>query len=176
MEARLLLESQLKSLSLKFRLFGRAEVRELRRILHSGEQILHCIFGYYQGGSGILVATNKRILLVDKRPFFLNLESISYEKIRDVAFNLKFLQATLHLQSGMHKLTFRSVSDARLRKLKEYVESRMRSISQIEQEIVNEVATKTQSYINPVWQSRHNKLRTRKYPTKFYPTATSQAR
>lgn len=164
----LVTEAQLKQLGPKFRMFGRAEVRELHRIISSDEKIHHCIYGYYQGGSGILVATNRRVLLIDKRPFFLNLEDLAYEKIRDIAFMNQFLQATLHLQAGMKKLSFRSISDARLRRLKEFVEARILEVSQVEATIVNEVNLLSKPYLNQAWRARRTGRMTKRYPKKFY--------
>lgn len=171
MEVTQKLETQLKSIKLGFRMFGRSELRELKRILKENETVHHCVYGYYEGGSGILVATNHRVLLIDKRAFFLNLEDFSYETIKDVVINLKFLQAAIYIQSGMKKLSFRSVSDAKLKKLMSFIQEQIKDISQIESTIINEAKLISKPYLNPAWRSRHTILKTRKYPTKFYTQA-----
>lgn len=124
--------SQLTELGIKFRFFGRAEVKELANIIGSEEQIRHCVSGSYQGGRALLVATNRRILLVDKRPFFLNLEDIRYEMISDVYFAGRLLNAKMSLQNGNKVLEFTSISDARLRKLCEFTQDQITKARQLE--------------------------------------------
>ncbi len=116
---------QLNALGLRFALFGRSETKELANVLNEGETIKHCVFGFYQGGSALLVATGNRLLLVDKRPFFLNLEDIRYEMINEVDYSGRLLDAAIHLHTGNKQLKFRSFSDARLRQLCTYIQNQI---------------------------------------------------
>ena len=124
--------SQLDYLGLKFRFFGRAEVRELANIINPGEKIHHCVYGHYQGGSALLVATDSRLLLVDKRPFFLNLEDIRYEMINEVYFAGRLLDASVKLYTSSKTLTFKSLSDARLRHLCIFTQDQITRARQLE--------------------------------------------
>ena len=65
------LEEQLKRIGSNYQFWGRSEIRELAHVLLPGEIIEHCINGYYEGGFALLAATNQRVLLVDKKPFYL---------------------------------------------------------------------------------------------------------
>lgn len=123
---------QLNSIGLKFSFFGRSEVKELADILNEGEIIRHCTYGYYQGGSALLVATDGRLLLIDKKPFFLNLEDLRYEMINEVDFAGRFLDATVSLHTGNRKLAFRSFTDARLRELCRFTQDQITRARQIE--------------------------------------------
>lgn len=123
---------QLSGLGLKFRLFGKPETKELANVLNPEEKIFHCVYGFYQGGSALLVATSHRLLLVDKRPFFLNLEDIRYEMINEVDFAGRLLDASVHLHTGNKKLRFRSFTDARLRKMCTFVQNQITRARQIE--------------------------------------------
>ncbi len=125
--------AQLNGLGLKFRFFGRKEVDELPSIINPGEQIRHCVYGSYQGGSGLLVATDRRILLIDKRPFFLNIEDFRYEMLSDVYFAGRMLNAAVSLNAGTKELRFVSISDARLRKLYTYTQDQITTARQLEQ-------------------------------------------
>ena len=124
--------AQLSMLGLRFRFFGRAEVRELANIINEGEQIKHCVYGSYQGGSALLVATSSRVLLIDKRPFFLNLEDIRYEMMNEVYFAGRLLNAKVRLHSGNKVLEFTSLSDARLRKLYSFTQDQITKARQLE--------------------------------------------
>ncbi|HMT19223.1 MAG TPA: PH domain-containing protein [Candidatus Saccharibacteria bacterium] len=123
---------QLRALNLQFRVFGNAEVRELALVLNEQEHIQHCIYGYYQGGSALLVATSNRLLLIDKRPFFLNLEDVRYEMITDVRFAGRLLDATVFLQTSGKSLLFRSFADKRLRVLCGYIQDQITRARQLE--------------------------------------------
>lgn len=48
------------------KLLGRKEIKELPSILWEDENIERLVQGFYNGGLGILVATNKRLIFVDK--------------------------------------------------------------------------------------------------------------
>ena len=123
---------QLRALGLNYSFFGKPETRELAKILNADEVINHCTFGFYQGGSALLVATNMRLLLVDKRPFFVNLEDIRYEMINEVDFAGRLLDASVQLHTGSKQLKFRSFADARLRKLCSFVQDQITRARQLE--------------------------------------------
>jgi|GEM_PF-1819290 len=161
------ISTQLKNLNLRFRLFGRSEIKELRKVLQSEEKILHCVYGFYQGGSGILVATEHRVLLIDKRPFFVNIEDITFETLRHAELTLKSLQASLHIHDGVKKLIFRSLSDARLKDMKEYLATKI--VIPTKQQITSVLLSdNAKPYLNPAWRPRHTVLLPRPRPHKYY--------
>lgn len=166
------IDSQLKITGLRFRLFGRSEIRELKNVIQPNENIIQCAYGYYQGGSGLLVATNKRVILIDKRPFFLNFESIAFENIKSIDFGARFLQGSVYVHAGLKKLIFRSVSDARLREICKYVQAKVEKIEKPIKSSVTEPSQLLRSvhahrpYLNPAWRPHHILPRPR--PSKFY--------
>lgn len=165
------LKSQLSRLRLHFWFFGRSEINELRKILEPSEVIRHCARGYYDGGSGILVATNKRLMLIDKRPFYLNLEEMKYELIRDVRFDQKFLQATLMIRTNAKNLMFRSVSDARLRQMQQFVSDEISLAKKHFAESLSDSRLSkmdNQKHQHPAWTPHNPMLLKRRRPTKFY--------
>ena len=168
------LKSQLARLNAHFWIFGRAEAKELRKILNPGEVIIHCAHGYYHGGSGLLVATNHRLLLIDKRPFYLNLEDMKYHTIKSVDCRQHFLTAMVVINCGAKKLYFKSVSDARLKLITDYIKDELevakRRFAQVMSE--NSSIKPTKSYQNPAWAPHHPvAIRPRSRPSKFYPAA-----
>lgn len=116
---------QLASLGVKFRFFGRPEIRELANVLNPGEQIHHIVNGFYQGGMALLVSTNRRLLLVDKKPLFLNLEDIRYEMISELDYVARFVDSTINLSMSNKQLSFRSYNGARLRELCAFVQDQI---------------------------------------------------
>lgn len=101
----------------KYRFFGRAEIRELNKTLETGETLEHCVFGYYQGGSGILAATNKRLLLIDKRPFFTHVDTFDYSTIHGIEFKRHTFTSRVNIRCREKQLSFATVSDAMLYRL-----------------------------------------------------------
>ena len=130
---------QLKSIGLSYKFFAKPEVRELTKILALDEVIKHCTFGFYQGGSALLVATQRRIILLDKRPFFLNLEIINYEMIKELDYAGRLLDATIRLNTGTDKkLHFRSFADGRLHLLRDYVLDQIALLMDANDKIIQE--------------------------------------
>jgi Bacterial PH domain len=161
-------DKQLSNLGLHFKFFGRKEINELRRILEVGEQIMHGIHGYYQGGSAILVATNKRLLLVDKQPLFLHVDEIAYDLVRNTALSKTFLQSMLQVKTLNKNLSFRAFKDAKLKDLCEYIEEQREKFEEIASESVGSTVV-NEGYLymrHPAWRPHAPHLiRTR--PTKF---------
>jgi len=172
MVSKKILKQQLKLTGFGFCFRGRAEIKELRSILRTDETIRQCVFGTYHGGSGLLVATDQRLLLVDKRPFFLNLEEIQYVDITNIEFHKHLLQAVVHLKAKGHRTIFRSISDARLKRVCIEV---MRNSHINRAAVAAETGTNStkrrrvfKPYLNPGWSPHHTGLIHRKRPTKFY--------
>lgn len=167
-----LLTNQLRHIGYKFRVFGRTEINELQRTLEPGELIIQCVYGYYQGGSGLLVATDKRVILIDKRPFYLYVENHKYEAITQIDFASRMLQGVLYFQAGVKKLIFKSVSDARLAGLCGYVQDKIATIEK--PLVVNHVVSNfnTKPYLNPAWRPHHITFLRRPRPSKFHISPT----
>lgn len=118
-------EKQLKAVGVSFMFFGRAEVRELRHIMVPGEVIEHCVTGRYEGGYAVLIGTNLRLLLIDKKPFYLTLEDIRYDMIVEVDYLYRLLNASIKVCTPNKTLNFASYKKADLRMLATYVQQRV---------------------------------------------------
>lgn len=162
-------KDQLHHSGFRYRIFGRSEANELANIINSDETIIHCVYGHYHGGSGLIVATDSRVILVDKRAFYLNVESMPFENIRDIDFGSNMLQGILYMHYGTKRIVFRSISDAHLRKLKDYVSAKLDNISALAgsfQEPLQRPAKK--QYQNPAWRPHHITMLPRSRNTKYH--------
>lgn len=110
-------ERQLKAINCNFRFFGRPEVRELAKVLREDETISQAVNGFYEGGFALLCVTNKRLLLIDRKPMFLTLEDIRFDMIAEVDFNYRLLNATVNIYSAYKSLIFTSWNHRKLRLL-----------------------------------------------------------
>jgi hypothetical protein len=79
------IKKQVSSLDGTSMLLGRKEIKELPSILWEDECVEQIIQGTYNNGNGILVATNKRLVFVDKGIIFgLKVEDFPYDKITSI--------------------------------------------------------------------------------------------
>lgn len=123
-------ERELISVGSYIRFVGRPALRELPKILVDGEKIKHCLNIRYEGGVALLCVTNFRVLLIDKKPFFLMLEDIRYEMIMEVDYGYQMFSGQVKMIMPNKKLTFRAFKKDQLRNMTSYVQSRMLSSRQ----------------------------------------------
>lgn len=111
-------EGQLKKIDFKYTGWGRTEVRELPAIILPDEEIFECVNGIYEGGFALLVATNFRVLLVDKKPLkYLTVEDLRFDMINEIDYSHRLLGARISISTGSKNLRFLSYNQDRLRKL-----------------------------------------------------------
>lgn len=124
------IEVMLAKVGMYNKYWGRAEIRELCNILTDNEEIIGAVNGRYEGGWALLVATNKRLLLIDKKPWYLGLEDIRYDMIAEVDFRGALLDATISIQTLNKTLHFRSARQARLRTMTGFVQQHVMKMRQ----------------------------------------------
>lgn len=124
-------EKQLEGAGCNFKLWGRAEARELCHVLFEGENIAHCVNGQYVNGFAMLCATDHRVLLIDKKPMnFLNVEDVRFEMISEFDYSHRLLNARVSICTPTKTMTFTSWNTYRLRALLNYVQQRVIEIRQ----------------------------------------------
>jgi hypothetical protein len=116
---------QLKQIGYRFNFWMRREVAELSEVLDEDETIKQCVNGYYRGGFALLAATNQRLILIDRKPMFLTLEVLWYDKIGQVDYNHRLLNATICVATPNKDLTFTSYNHSHLRQMLLYTQQRM---------------------------------------------------
>jgi hypothetical protein len=91
------------------------ETYYLPHLLHKDERIMGSVYGRYKGGRGALIATDQRVLFLDKKPLFLHFDELTYLIIGGVTYTrTSFISyVTLHTRLGDYKLrTFNSKNAA----------------------------------------------------------------
>ena len=121
--------AQLKRIGFNEHAWGRAEVRDLPNIILPDEEIFECVNGIYEGGFALLVATDVRVLLIDKKPLnYLTVEDLRFDMINEIDYNHRAFGAYVDITTGNRELKFRSYNRQRLRKLINHVQHRMAEI------------------------------------------------
>lgn len=136
-------ERQLKRIGVSFRFWGKAELRELPKILLENEQIQGCINGRYEGGFAMLCATDQRLLLIDKKPLFLTMTDLRYDMISEVDYNYRLLDAAVRVCTPNKNFFFQSWRQKELRDIAVYVQQRVIELrlhhTQQQQEVTAEI-------------------------------------
>ena len=114
---------QLKRVNFVAHIWNRAEVRELPNILLPDEEIYECANGAYEGGLAVLVATNVRVLLIDKKLLnYLTVEDLRFDMINEIDYSHRLMGAYISISAGAKNLRFTSYNQPRLRKLINHVQ------------------------------------------------------
>jgi hypothetical protein len=89
--------------------FWLPETHTLPYIIHPDEHIKGIVYGHYKhsasepaSGRGALVATDSRILLIDKKPLFLRCDELTYHVVSGVTYTKVGMAGTvtLHTRAG----------------------------------------------------------------------------
>ena len=128
-------KDQLNKIGFKQYGWGRAEVRELPNILLPDEEIYEAANGFYDGGFALLLATDVRVLLIDKKPFnFLTVEDLRFDMINEIDYSHRLLLgATINISTGSKNLRFQSLNQPKLRKLIGHVQDCMANAKKTQQ-------------------------------------------
>lgn len=126
--------AQLKHLNFRPSFWTKPEISELPKILIPGERLMQVAMGRYNGGFALLCCTDQRVLLIDKKIFFLTLEDCRYDMIAEVMYQYRLLDATVTLTYASKALEFKSWNQANLRRLTTYIQQRVMEVRQYDQQ------------------------------------------
>lgn len=116
-------DKQLKKIKYNIHGWGRTEALELKNIILEGEEIYEVVNGLYEGGFAMLVATDVRMLLIDKKPLnYLTVEDMRFDMINELDYYHRLLGAHISISAGTKNLKFTSYNQPRLRKLISHVQ------------------------------------------------------
>lgn len=126
-----IIEARLEQLRFRVSRWFKPEINELCHILMDNEQIISLACGRYFGSFALLVATDQRLLLIDKRMFFMTIEDTRYDMISEIDYNSRVYEGmvTIYTVNKTHK--FSSIKHRKeLRDLTKYVQQRVMDFRQ----------------------------------------------
>jgi hypothetical protein len=183
-----IIEARLAKLGFKTSLWFKPEIRELQHILMDNEQIVGAVAGRYFGGFALLVATDRRILLIDKKLPYVSVEDIRYDMISEIDYSSQLFDATITIFTVNKQHRFNSWKHKHhLRKLTQYSQQRVMEVrqhysgSQAQQDIIRNVKgpSLSQSYnynqllqLQPPWMNQEVR---RKLPSPHLPRIVGAA-
>lgn len=122
------ISAQLRRLDLGSQILGRKELRELPAILWDDEDVLDVVQGIYENGTGILVATQKRLVFVDKGWLYgLRVEDFSLDKISSIQYETGLVFGSITIFTSGNKAVIKQVEKGRVRTFAESVRARISS-------------------------------------------------
>lgn len=155
------IENQLHAINFNQSGWGRTEVGELPSIILPDEVIYECVNGIYEGGFALLVATDVRVLLIDKKPLnYLTVEDLRFDMINEIDYSHRVIGAYISVSAGAKSLRFTSLNQRRLRKLITHVQhcmadaKKQQAASQVDQkQHLERINQQLQTYL--LAQHRH---------------------
>lgn len=88
----------------------KSESRYLPKILHPNEHIEAVIYGQHNSSSAMLIATDERIIYLDKKPMAEMFDEVSYEVISGIEFDIHTFFATVVLHTAVKNYDFKFVN------------------------------------------------------------------
>lgn len=109
------------------------EARFLHNIVEDDEHIKAVIYGLYgengfgvqTSNSGMLVATDKRLIFIDRKPLFSDVDELGYEAIIGINVNSAPIFSAVEVHTARKEFHFRNVNKKCARHFEKYIESRV---------------------------------------------------
>ena len=101
----------------------KSETRQLPTIIAQGETIYGCIYGQYESGSAMLIATDRRLIFVDRKPMHTILEETAFDQIMDIGADWQPIYARVLVNARARRYIFRYVNIKCARIFVKYLEN-----------------------------------------------------
>lgn len=119
------IKTQLRSVGASTYELQKPEVPELAKLLHDNETIQAFIFGFYEAGYGMMVATSKRLLFVDRMFVGLRVEDLPYSTLNAVEYDLSLFFGRIKVLSRAGEFHFRWVKKTHATNFYHYVDQKI---------------------------------------------------
>lgn len=126
-------------------------IHNLPSVIHPDEHIKGVIYGWRDKNTATIVATDRRLIYMDHKPFFRINDEISYDFVSGISHNAqgRFSGVIIHTRAGDYNLRFVNTECAKI--FVQYIESRgiehlkNRSVGPIKKPISSEVTPRIES-------------------------------
>jgi len=125
------IEIELRKLGVRNQFWCKPEIKELVHVLTDEETITNAANGRYQGGFALIVITNHRLLLIDKKLWSMTMEDVRFDMITEVDYTSRLFDATISVRTINKVLRFTSIHQKQLRGLTKYLQGRILELRQM---------------------------------------------
>lgn len=124
------IKNQIKSLDGASKFLGRKEIKELPNILWQDELVEKIVQGRYNSNFGVLVATNKRLIFVDKKLIGVRVEDFPYDKLTSIQYETGIVFGKISIFTSGNRANIEKIAPKdQVRNFAEYVRARITSHS-----------------------------------------------
>lgn len=124
-------KDQISRLDSASKFLGHKEIKELPNILWEDEKVEKIVQGLYEKKQGILVATNKRLVFVDKGLIYgLRVEDFPYDKVSSIQYKTGLLFGELTIFSSGNKADIQQIEKKQVRDFCDYVRARITDVKE----------------------------------------------
>lgn len=124
------LDEQVRRLDGAAQFLGRKELHELPNILHDTEVVLDLAQGTYENGNGLLVATDRRVLFINRGILYgLKVEDFPLDKVSSIQYETGMLLGSITIFTSGNKAVVKNVQKDRARSFAEGVRSRISAMT-----------------------------------------------
>lgn len=102
----------------------KSESRYLPKIMHEDEHIGGVVYGQYGGGSAMLIATDHRVIFLDRKPLFTTTDELTYDIVSGVKHDSAGILNTVVLHTRIADYTIRYANGKCANQFVKYIESR----------------------------------------------------
>ncbi len=133
------IKDQLKSVGVTKYGLLKTGVNYLSKLIHFDEQIMGAIYGRNSDGSVMLVATDRRVIYIDKKPFFTNFDELTYDIVSGVSYGQSWMFTTVRLHTRVKDYELHWVNPKCARYFIRFIES-----NRLERDMMTHIG----SYVN----------------------------
>lgn len=116
---------ELKNLGMTHQGLATMETHYLPSIVGETEHICGVLYGHHQDGFAMLVATDQKVIFLDKKPLFVNEDEISYYVVSGVRLNRAGFGTVVTLHTRIKDFKIRTFNKRCADGFMRYIESRI---------------------------------------------------
>lgn len=146
------IKSELKAAGVTSYGMSKLSIKEIPNILHDNETIGGVVYGQVGGGNtAVLLATNKRVLYIDRRMMFMTTDELTYDVVSGIKVTsaAPFTSVSLHTRIRDYTIRFANAKCARI--FTEYIEKR-----RIEAQSPDDAPHRTSAVPQPAFKEQGN--------------------
>lgn len=106
---------------------NKKEINELPKLLWDNENVIGVAPGNYNGGNGLIVATTRRVLFIDKGALGLSLkvEDFGYDKISSIQFSTGLLAGDVTIFASGNRAELKMIPKEFTKRIAEVIRNQM---------------------------------------------------
>jgi hypothetical protein len=123
------IQKQIRNQSDLSKFLAKREIKELPSILWEDETVENIVQGMYVNHMGILVATNKRLLFIDKGLVKLKVEDFPYDKISSLQYETGWVSGKISIFTSGNRAEIERIDKKATKSFAEFLRARITSKS-----------------------------------------------